>query len=249
MSAYKVLIAGDTALVVEFGDRVDRKLSTFVLALARRLDEIHLDGIVETVPTFRSLMVHYDPLVITAESLVGRIVELMEGLRVSEYGGREWRLPVCYDPEIAPDLNDVAARANLTPDQVVERHSSVTYHVYMLGFMPGFAYLGDLPAELVLPRRETPRSLRIPAGSVAIATTMSCVFPRESPTGWHVVGRSPVALSRRTVSGSGLSVLLAPGDKVTFAPISLREYRVLAAKADAGTLDLVPVNDWTGAAA
>ena len=248
MSAYKVLTAGDTALVVEFGDRVDRKLSTFVLALARRLDEIHLDGIVETVPTFRSLMVHYDPLVISAEALVGRIVDLMDGLRISEQGGREWRLPVCYDPELALDLGDVAARTGLTPAQVVERHSAVAYHVYMLGFMPGFAYMGDLTAELVLARRETPRS-RIPAGSVAIATTMSCVFPRESPSGWHVVGRSPVALWRRTISGAGRSALLAPGDKVTFAPISLREYEALAAKADAGTLDLAPMNDWTGAAA
>ena len=202
MSAYKVLTAGDTALVVEFGDRVDRKLSTFVLALARRLDEIHLDGIVETVPTFRSLMVHYDPLVISAEALVGRIVDLMDGLRISEQGGREWRLPVCYDPELALDLGDVAARTGLTPAQVVERHSAVAYHVYMLGFMPGFAYMGDLTAELVLARRETPRS-RIPAGSVAIATTMSCVFPRESPSGWHVVGRSPV---------DGNAILLRPSE-------------------------------------
>ena len=157
MSEYKVLTAGDTALVVEFGDRVDRKLSSFVLALARRLDEIRLDGIVETVPTFRSLMVHYDPLVISADALVARIVDLMKGLRTVDHGSREWRLPVCYDPELALDLGDVAARTGLTPARVIELHASVTYHVYMLGFMPGFAYMGDVPADLVLARREMPR--------------------------------------------------------------------------------------------
>ena len=248
MSEYKVLTAGDTALVVEFGDRVDRKLSSFVLALARRLDDIRLDGIVETVPTFRSLMVHYDPLVISADALVARIVDLMEGLRTVEHGSRQWRLPVCYDPELALDLGDVAARTGLTPARVIELHASVTYHVYMLGFMPGFAYAGDLPADLVLARREMPRP-RVAAGSVAIATTMSTIFPRESPTGWHVIGRSPVALWRRTKSGTGPGALLAPGDKIVFAPISLREYRELAAQAATGALDLDPANAWTGAAA
>jgi inhibitor of KinA len=260
MSEYKVLTAGDTALVIEFGEGVDRRLSNFVLALARRLDEVRLDGIIETVPTYRSLMVHYDPLVIPAATLIARIVELiegdpMEGRRIGERAGREWRLPVCYDPELAPDLGDVAARTGLTPAQVVERHSAVTYHVYMLGFMPGLAYMGDVPAELVLARRETPR-IRIPAGSLGIGMTMSCIFPGESPCGLHLIGRSPVALWRgRTKSGAGPdallapSALLAPGDKVIYAPISLREYGELSAQAAAGTLDLAPVNAWTGAAA
>src|SRR6202163_4606909 len=114
MPDYRVLNAGDTALVVEFGESIDRQLSTWVLALARRLDEIHLDGIVETVPTFRSLMVHYDPLVLPAAALITHIVELMEGLRSFEHGGRKWRLPVCNDAELAPDLADVAARTGLT---------------------------------------------------------------------------------------------------------------------------------------
>jgi KipI family sensor histidine kinase inhibitor len=248
MSEYKVLTAGDTALVIEFGDRVDRRLSSFVLALARRLQESHLDGIVEAVPTFRSLMVHYDPLVISADALVARIVELMRGLRTIEHGSRTWCLPVCYDPELAPDLGDVAAQTGFAPARVIELHASVTYHVYMLGFMPGFAYAGDLPTELALARREVPRP-RVAAGSVAIATTMSTIFPRESPSGWHVIGRSPVALWRGTKSGAGPSTLLAPGDKIEFAPISLREYWELAAQAAAGALDLKPGNAWAGAAA
>jgi len=249
MSTYKILPAGDTALVVEFGDSIDRKLSTFVLALGRRLDEVRLNGIVETVPTFRSLMVHYDPLVVAAEALVGRIVDLMDGLRIFDHGGREWRLPVCYDPELAPDLDEVAARTGLTMDQVVERHCAVTYHVYMLGFMPGLAYMGDVPAELVLARRESPR-LKIPAGSLGIGMAISCIFPAESPCGLHLIGRSPVPLWRQsTKSDAEPSALLAPGDKVIHTPVSIREYRELSAQAAAGTLDLVPVNALTSAAA
>jgi len=249
MSAYKVLPAGDTALVIEFGDRVDRKLSTFVLALARRIDEMRLDGIIETVPTFRSLMVHYDPLILSAEALTGRIISLTEGLSTSDYRGHTWRLPVCYDSEFALDLEDVAARTGLTVPQVVERHASVTYHVYMLGFMPGLAYMGDVPAELTLSRRESPR-LKIPAGSLGIGMAMSCIFPGESPCGLHIIGRSPVPLFRhQTNSGAGPSALLAPGDRVVYAPISIREYRELAVRAADGTLDIAPADVLTGAAA
>jgi inhibitor of KinA len=255
MPEFKVLTAGDTALVVEFGEGVDRKLSSFVLGLARRLDEAKFAGVVETVPTFRSLMVHYDPLVIPAAALVARIEELVAGLRVGELASREWRLPVCYDPDLAPDLLDVAARTGLTPAQVIERHAATIYHVYMLGFLPGLAYMGDVPPELVLPRRETPRQ-RVASGSVAIATTMSIVFPRESPTGWHVIGRSPAMLWRRPQAPSSLGsssaaagALLAPGDKVVFAPVSLREFEGLAARAAAGALEIVPLNVSEGAAA
>jgi inhibitor of KinA len=242
---YKVLPAGDTALVVEFGDTIDRRLSTLVLALARRLNEVRLDGIVETVPTFRSLMVHYDPLVLPAASLIARIDELMQGLQITEEAGRLWRLPTCYDTRLAPDLDDVAARTGLTPAQVVERHSAVTYHVYMLGFLPGLAYLGDLPAELALPRREIPRP-KVPAGSLTIAMKMTCIVPLETPSGWHLIGRSPVPFLEQRPRPTAL---LAPGDKVTFAPVSLREYEELSAKAAAGTLKITPVDATVGAAA
>src|ERR1700681_44421 len=156
MPEFKVLSAGDTALVVEFGEHIDRQLSIWVLALARRLNEVRLEGVIETVPTFRSLMVSYDPLVLPAASLTARIAELMEGLEIAEQASRLWSLPACYDAGFAPDLCDVAARTGLTQAQVIERHSAVTYHVYMLGFLPGQAYMGDVPAELALARRESP---------------------------------------------------------------------------------------------
>src|SRR5262245_23310193 len=121
MSDYKVLPAGDTALVVEFGDHIDRRISVQVLALARRLNEIALAGVIETVPTFRSLLVHYEPMVLPAAMLVARIGELMQDLQIAEQAGRTWCLPACYDERLAPDLDEVAGRTGLTAAQVVER--------------------------------------------------------------------------------------------------------------------------------
>ena len=246
MTDYRLLPAGDTALSVEFGDRVDRQLSGLVLALARRLTDAEIGGVIECVPTFRSLMVHYDPLLVPYAVLSARIAKLVQGLRAAETAGRSWRLPVCYDESIAPDLGDVAARTNLTPAQVVERHSAPTYHVYMLGFLPGQPYLGDVANELALPRRQSPR-MRIPAGSLAIAMTMTCIFPAETPCGWHLIGRCPVPLwdLRR---GAALP-LLQPGDQVGFRPVSLREYEELLAQAADGQLVLAPCDDIGDAAA
>ncbi|HEY7246128.1 MAG TPA: 5-oxoprolinase subunit PxpB [Xanthobacteraceae bacterium] len=229
---YKLLPAGDTALVVELGESIDRKLSAWVLALARRLDAARMHGIIETVPTFRSLLVHYDPLVLSAASLGAHVEQMMRGLSIADQPGRSWSLPVCYDASIAPDLGGVAQRTGLSPAQVIERHSGVTYHVYMLGFLPGQAYMGDVPGDLALPRRATPRT-QIPAGSLAIAATMTCIFPLATPCGWHLIGRSPVALWQRTPHPRAM---LAPGDTVTFAPVSLREYESLLAQAVAGEL-------------
>jgi KipI family sensor histidine kinase inhibitor len=177
-------------------------------------------------------MVYFDPQVLPAASLLAHIGEMMRNLEVSERPGATWSLPVCYDTTLAPDLEDVAARTGLSPRQVIERHSAVTYHVYMLGFLPGQAYMGDVPAELALQRRATPR-LKVPPGSLAIATTMTCIFPLETPCGWHVIGRSPVALWETRPRPRAL---LAPGDKVTLRPVSLREYEELLVQAAEGAL-------------
>ncbi len=233
---YKLLPAGDAALVVELGDTIDRKLSAWVLALAHRLNAARLHGIIETVPTFRSLLVSYDPQVLPPASLAAHIEQMMQGLSISERPGRAWSLPVCYDPALAPDLDEVAQRTGLSPAQVIERHSTIDYHVYMLGFLPGQAYMGDVPSELALPRRPTPRT-QIAAGSLAIAAAMTCIFPLATPCGWHLIGRSPVALWQ---SSPEPRAMLAPGDVVRFAPVSLREYEGLLAQAAAGELRLAP---------
>jgi KipI family sensor histidine kinase inhibitor len=232
----RFLPCGDTALAVEFGDRADRRLSALVLALADRVKAAAVAGIVEVVPTFRSLTIHYDPLTVPHEELKHRLAPLLAGLDATERPGRLWRIPVCYHASVAPDLFEVAERTGLTPDRVVELHCSVVYHVYMVGFLPGFPYLGDLPPELVLPRRENPRTA-VPAGSVAIATTQSSIYTLESPGGWHLIGRTPLLLWDRRRDPPAI---LAAGDKVAFQPIPLDAYAELAARSAAGDLHLQP---------
>ncbi len=243
MVEYRLLNAGDTAIVVEFGDVIDRDLNAIVLALAQRLDQSSIPGLIETVPTFRSLTVFYEPLILAPAVLAARIDGIIQGLVTTQAAGRLWRLPVCYDPEIAPDLNDVANRTGLTSAQVIERHSGITYHVYMLGFLPGLAYTGDVPPELELPRLVSPRQ-KIPAGMLGIAMAMSLIMPRETPSGLNLIGRSPIAMWRHSGQpGRGAHTLLAPGDKVIYQPVSQREYDALAAKAAAGELELEPESE------
>jgi len=248
MSDYRLLCAGDTALVVEFGQAIDRNLNAKVLALARSIERRaaagRFKGLIETVPTFRSLMIYYDPLVLDPAELAAELEEMLRNLQPAPPAGRVWQLPVCYDPQVGPDLVEVAQRTGLTPSQIVERHSAVTYHVYMLGFLPGQAYMGDLPAQLELPRRATPR-LSIPAGSLAIAMNMTCIFPLQTPCGWHLIGRSPVPLW----DGDAGRALLAPGDQVRFAPISLREFEELCTMRAARKLVIAPIAAEVGAAA
>jgi inhibitor of KinA len=240
---FRILPAGDTALVVEFGDAIERGVSARVLALARALEEAALAGVVETVPTFRSLMVVYEPLVVASEALAARIADLAALVKAKPQPCRRWRLPACYDESLAPDLADVSRRTGLSPAQIVERHSAPIYHVYMLGFLPGQAYLGDLADALVLPRRQVPRT-RIPAGSLAMAMAMTCIFPMETPCGWHIIGRSPVPLWKPQGGA-----LVAPGDQVVFEPVTLREFEALAGLAAEGRLSVAPVAEAMEAAA
>ncbi len=224
----RFLASGDTALVVEFGDRIDRRLSAAVTGLADRIRVADLGGVTETVPTYRSLLVHYNPLETSAERLTGQISDLISGLiegqTADQASGRLWRIPACHDPEFAPDLAEVAAKADLTPDEAIALHQAERYHVYMVGFVPGFPYLGDLPEALQLPRRENPR-VKVPAGSVAIAASMTAVYTAESPGGWHLIGRTPVPLFDPRAEPPAL---LRPGDGVLFEPIPKAEFERIA---------------------
>jgi KipI family sensor histidine kinase inhibitor len=232
----RFLPCGDTALTVELGDRVDPGVNALVLALADRVNAAAVPGVVELVPTFRSLTIHYDPLTVAQGELEARLRPLLSGLSPAGSSGRLWHIPVCYHDSVAPDLAEVAGRTRLAPERVVELHACAVYHVYMVGFLPGYPYLGELPRELVLPRRVTPRTA-VPAGSVAVATTLTAVYSLESPGGWHLIGRTPARLwdCRRDPA-----VLLRAGDKVRFQPISLQDYATLASRAAAGEMRLEP---------
>ena len=211
----RFLSAGDRALVVEFGDRADRALSERVLRLDAVIRANAPNGLVETVPTFRSLMVYYDPLATGRTELERAITGLLDRGDSPGAPATLWRVPACYEGEYAPDLAEVARLARLTPAEVVALHSGTRFHVYMLGFLPGFPYMGDLPEPLALPRRANPR-VRVPAGSVSIATSLTAIYPYESPGGWHLIGATPIRLFDPE---RPRPALLAPGDAVVFDAI------------------------------
>ena len=221
--AVRFVSVGDRALTIEFGERIERGLSREVLRLDRAIRAAPPAGVVETVPTFRSLTVHYDPLATSRADLECTIAGLLGHAMGADAGARLWRIPVCYAGEFAPDLAEVARLTGLACAEVVALHSSVRYHVYMLGFLPGFPYMGDLPAELALPRRADPR-VRVPAGSVSIATSLTAIYPYESPGGWHLIGTTPIRFFDPERDPPSL---LAPGDAVVFEPIDASAFAAI----------------------
>ena len=172
------------------------------------------------MPSFRSLTLHYDPLVTAQERLIAIVGDLEIGEEADAAPDRVWRLPVLYGGDAGPDLDDVARAAGLASDEVAALHASETYHVYMLGFLPGFAYLGDLPAPLRLPRLAEPRT-RVPPGSVAIAEQLTAVYPVQSPGGWRLIGRTPLTLFDHRAAPPAL---FAPGDGVRFEAVDRAEF-------------------------
>lgn len=234
----RLLDAGDAAFTVEFGDAVDPALLAAVQALdagiAREQAAGMLPGLIETMPTFRSLTVFFDPLLTGRAELIRALQPLLTAAEVAPpRDGRHWRLPVCYEGEAGPDLAATAAAAGTTVEQVVALHSGTEFRVYMLGFMPGFPFMGDLPERLRLPRRTEPR-VRVPAGSVAIAGSLTAIYPWESPGGWHLLGRCPVRLFDAERDSPSL---LAVGDRVRFEPVPMAEFRRLDAAVQAREID------------
>ncbi|MFB3905437.1 MAG: 5-oxoprolinase subunit PxpB [Acidobacteriota bacterium] len=217
----KYLVAGDQGLVVEFGSRIDPDINAKVQSLHRSLARHPIPGVIETVPTFRSLLVWYDPLLIGFDELVGRIQT------IKSTPPEVWRakppliIPTVYGGEFGPDIDFVARHNRISVDEVIALHVSASYVVYMIGFTPGFPYLGGLPKTLATPRLHVPRTL-VPAGSVGIAGEQTGVYPVESPGGWRLIGRTPLKLYDPAREDP---VLLEPGDLVRFHRIDEAEFR------------------------
>jgi KipI family sensor histidine kinase inhibitor len=224
----RILPCGDTALAVEFGTVVDPRLNARVLALDERLAGI--PGVVEAVPTYRSLLVHYDPVATDFATLSAALVERARDLPDEPREGRLWRVPVVYGGAFGIDLDEVAARHGLLPAELVRRHAAPTYRVYMIGFVPGYAYLGGLDPSIATPRRETPR-LKVPAGTISIGGIQAVVASIEAPSGWHLLGRTPV---RAFMPGRDPAFLFAAGDRVRFEPVDAARWAALDAAAAAG---------------
>jgi KipI family sensor histidine kinase inhibitor len=231
----RILAVGDTAISVEFGDRIDRALSDAVLQLAEQLRAAPPAGVVDIVPTFRSLLVQYDPCVTGGREVAAALRALDANVSREAQVRRRWTLPVCYAPQLALDLDEVARRVGLATDEVIARHAGTAFHVYMIGFAPGHPYMGDLPGELMLPRRTDPR-VRVPEGSVAIASTLSVMYPAGSPSGWHVIAATPLRLFDPRWERPSL---LAAGDAVCFERVPLGEFERIRAAVASG--DYAPV--------
>lgn len=226
----RILPCGDAALAVEFGDRVDEAINGRVLSLDRAVADATIPGITETVPTYRSLLVHYDPLVVSYADLGAQLLSMAQAATAEIAARRRWRVPVVYGGEFGIDLEAVAARHGVSPDEIVRRHTAGHYYVAMLGFMPGFAYLAGLDPQLATPRRDDPRTMT-PSGTISIGGVQAGIQCLAGPSGWHLLGRTPV----RTYHPRREPVFLVePGDAVTFYAIDAREWDALDRAAEAG---------------
>lgn len=218
MSEISLHPLGDAALVVTFGTTLSEETNERMMALAAALDEPdarrEVAGIRDVVPALASLVVHFDPAAADLERAASWLQHKANATQAGE--GRAFRtheVPVRYGGDDGPDLADVAAFASCSPEEVIERHAAATYRVYMLGFLPGFAYLGRVDARIAAPRRATPRQ-RVPTGSVGIAGVQTGIYPQDSPGGWQLIGRTD---TRMFDVAEGRS-LFQPGDRVRFVP-------------------------------
>jgi len=231
----RLLPAGDSALVVEFGNEITPEINARIRSFTQVLEEQALPGIVELVPTYRSVLVHYDPLQLAPGELEAKIRELTGSLTDIELAAPVVTMvPVCYGGEFGPDLDHVCQHTGLSKEEVVRLHAGTDYLIYMLGFTPGFSYLGGMDERLATPRLKTPRTV-IPAGSVGIAGKQTGIYPIDSPGGWQLIGRTPLKLYDPYREPP---VLLKAGNYVRFVPISEAEYEEIAARVAAGTYEV-----------
>jgi len=213
---------GDRGLLLEFGDEISFEANEKVRRMALAIRAEAITGIIETVPTYRSLFVLYNPLILSFAELKERLTQLEEGLKQTCFPDPKLtKIPVVYGGPFGPDLEEVARYHGVSPEEIIRLHCSKPYFIYMIGFMPGFPYMGELPEALATPRLKTPR-LAVPAGSVAIAQRQTGIYSMESPGGWQILGRTPVKLFDPEKDPP---TLLQMGDLVQFYPISEKEFQ------------------------
>jgi len=218
-------IAGDRGLLVEYGDRIDLAINRKVRSMAVLLDQSPPNGIIEVIPTYRSLLIVYDPAETVPETIQTGL-ETLEG-RLADIEippPKTVEIPVCYGGEFGPDIGFVAKSHDLTEDTVIGIHSATEYPIYMIGFTPGFPFLGGLSEKLHTPRLESPRT-HVPAGSVGIANNQTGIYPVASPGGWQLIGQTPLNLFDPARENP---FLYDTGDRIRFIPISVETYRQMS---------------------
>ena len=236
MKKAKILTAGDSALLIEFEQKIAPEINAQITAFVHLLKEQHIEGVTDLIPAFASLLINYDPRVIGYKDLKARIEELLK-IEVSEEASeaRVFEIPVCYGGEYGPDIANIAENAGISEQEVIDIHCSKDYLIYMLGFLPGFVYLGGLDGRIHTPRLANPR-ISIPAGSVGIAASQTGIYPLNSPGGWQLLGMTPVKTydpERET------PILVEAGDYIRFVPVTEEEFLKIKKQVDDGTYEYV----------
>ncbi|MDY3919649.1 MAG: 5-oxoprolinase subunit PxpB [Candidatus Limivivens sp.] len=243
MSQIRYLAVGDSALTVDFGNEISESVSARVQALQQRLEREKWAGVIETLPTFRSVLIYYDPLRISFGELCEKLKNLPDlnesSLRTSR---RIFEIPVCYGARFGLDLHDAEKLTGLTADEIIALHSGRDYRIYMLGFLPGFPYLGGMDERLQMPRLQNPRT-RIPAGSVGIGGTQTGIYPMDSPGGWRLIGMTPIRLYD---PNREKPILYEAGDYIRFVPISIDDYYDIHRLAEAGAYECRVIEETEG---
>jgi len=212
--------AGDMAAVIVFGEKIDEKINGMVHSIAKSIERDSPEWLKEVVPTYTSIYVYYDPLLISYDKLRFLLKNYLKKVEPEERG-KTVKIPVVYGGKYGPDIEFVAKYNGLSIEDVIELHSKPVYRVYMLGFLPGFAYLGGMDKRLATPRLKVPR-IRVPAGSIGIAGDQTGWYAIESPGGWRIIGRTPIKTFNPEKEPPSI---VLPGDYVQFVPIDEEEFK------------------------
>ena len=232
MQDTKILTAGDSSVLIQFGNTIDPEINYRISATVQMMREQHIVGVTDIIPAFCSLLINYDPRVISYEEMRTRMekilsVEIAAGARKKKV----FEIPVCYGGEFGPDLATIAEHAGLSEQEVIDIHTSTDYLIYMLGFLPGFTYLGGLDERIHTPRLANPR-IRIPAGSVGIGGSQTGIYPMDSPGGWQLMGLTPV---KTYDPDREVPILVEAGDYIRFVPVDRAEYDRIKTEVEQGT--------------
>lgn len=229
MKGTTIKIAGDSSLLIEFGNVINPEVNAKVAATVSMIRDQHIEGVVDMIPTYCSLLINYDVRIVRYEELRKRIEALLTtDIQGSARKKRVYEIPVCYGGEYGPDLAFIAENAGISEEEVIKIHTSTDYLIYMLGFLPGFTYLGGLDERIHTPRLSNPR-LKIPAGSVGIGGSQTGIYPLDSPGGWQLMGKTPV---KTYDPMREVPILVEAGEYIRFVPVDEAEFNRIQALVD-----------------
>ncbi|MCI8578134.1 MAG: 5-oxoprolinase subunit PxpB [Lachnospiraceae bacterium] len=232
----RILTAGDSSLLIEFGKEISPEINRKIAATVQLMKEQHIEGVVDMIPAFCSLLINYDPRVVRYDKMKKRLESLVRmDIKVGAEKRRIFEIPVVYGGEYGPDLAAIAQHAGLSEAEVINIHSSQDYLIYMLGFLPGFCYLGGLDERIHTPRLANPR-LKIRAGSVGIGGSQTGIYPLDSPGGWQLMGMTPV---KTYDPDREVPILVEAGNYIRFVPVDEAEYHRIQELVDSGDYQCV----------